>query len=126
MAFKYTKKVIEHFTKPRNTGEIKKPDAKATEGSPACGDMLTFTLKVDPKTKKITEIKFKSYGCASNIATASVLTTLVKGKTIEQAKKIKHEDVTKKLGELPQVKIHCSILAVETLKAAIKDYEDKH
>ncbi|MEO2154826.1 MAG: iron-sulfur cluster assembly scaffold protein [Nanoarchaeota archaeon] len=121
----YSDLVIEHFRNPRNVGEIKNADAVATEGSPACGDLVTIYLKVDPKTKKITDIKFKSYGCASNIATASIMTEVVKGKTIEEAKKITWKEITEALGGLPPVKVHCSVLAVDALKSAIKEYEKK-
>ena len=125
MAIEYTQKVIEHFTNPRNVGEIENPDGKAVEGSPACGDTISLTIKVDDATKIISDIKFKSYGCASNIATASVLTELAKGKTTQQAKKITWEKVKDELGGLPNIKIHCSVLAVDTLKAAIRNYERK-
>lgn len=125
MALKYTKDVIKHFKNPVNVGEIKNPDAQATEGSPACGDMMKVTMKIDKKTHKIKDIKFKSYGCASNIATASVITKLAKGKTIEEAKKLKWDTAAKELGNLPPVKMHCSVLAVNTIKAAIKNYEIK-
>jgi len=88
MPIPYTKLVIEHFKNPHNVGEIPDADVKVTEGSPACGDMITLYLKIDPETKKIVDVKFKSYGCASNIATASIITDLVKGKTVEEAKNI--------------------------------------
>jgi NifU-like protein involved in Fe-S cluster formation len=125
MAIEYTKKVIEHFQNPKNVGEIKNPDGKSLEGNPACGDMVGITLKVDDKTTRIKEIKFKSYGCASNIATASVVTELAKGKTIDDAKKISWKEVADELGGLPTIKVHCSVLAVDTLKSAIRDYEQK-
>lgn len=125
MAILYTKEVLKHFKNPKNVGIIKNADAKATEGSMACGDMVTIYLKIDDKSKKIKDIKFKSYGCASNIATASVLTELAKGKTIDEAKKINFNDITKKLGGLPPQKTHCSILATKTLESAIKNYEKK-
>ena len=123
---RYSEKVIKYFLNPVNVGEIPDADAKATEGSVACGDMVTIWLKVDPKTHVITDIKFKSYGCASNIATASVLTEMVKGKTIEEAKKIKFKDVTEELGGLPPIKLHCAVLAVDALRSAIQNYEERH
>ncbi|MGQ4832648.1 MAG: iron-sulfur cluster assembly scaffold protein [Candidatus Asgardarchaeia archaeon] len=123
---RYSEKVIKYFLNPVNVGEIPDADAKATEGSVACGDMVTIWLKVDPKTHKITDIKFKSYGCASNIATASILTEMVKGKTIEEAKKIKFKDVTEALGGLPPIKLHCAVLAVNALRSAIQNYEERH
>ena len=122
----YSKKVIKYFMHPKNVGEIKNPDAKATEGSLACGDMITIYLKIDSKTHVITDIKFKSYGCAANIATTSVMTEMVKGKTIQEAKKLEFKDITKALGGLPPMKIHCSILAIDGLKAAIRNYEERH
>jgi len=122
----YSKKVLEHFRNPRNVGEIEDPDGKAVEGSPACGDMVQLTLKVDEKTKKITDIKFKSYGCASNIATGSIITELAKGKTIDEAKKISWKTAAEELGGLPPVKAHCSVLAVSSLREAIRNYEERH
>ena len=125
MALQYSKKVLEYFMNPKNMGEIENADAQAEVGSPACGDVVYLTLKVDEKTQKIKDIKFKSYGCVSNIATASVITELAKGKTIEEAKKIGWKEIIDELGELPDQKVHCSILAVDALKAAIRDYENK-
>jgi len=122
----YSKKVIKYFTHPKNVGEIKNADGKSTEGSLACGDIVNIYLKVNPKTHVITDIKFKSYGCAANIATTSVMTEMVRGKTIEEAKKIKFSDITKALGGLPPVKIHCSVLAIDGLRSAIRNYEEKH
>ncbi|MGD2248032.1 MAG: iron-sulfur cluster assembly scaffold protein [Candidatus Methanofastidiosia archaeon] len=126
MPMPYTEKVIEHFKNPRNVGSMKEPDGKSTEGSPACGDMVSVYIKVDDKTKRITDIKFESYGCASNIATGSIITELAKGKTIEEAKNISWKQASEELGGLPPVKAHCSVLAVEGLRAAIRDYEEKH
>ena len=126
MAIKYSQKVIEHFTSPQNVGDIPEADATSTEGSPACGDMITYTLKINPETKVIEDIRFKSFGCASNIATASIATILAKGKKLEDVKKLKHSDVTQALDGLPAVKLHCSVLAVEGLKSAIHHYEVEH
>ncbi len=126
MAIKYSPTVIEHFTNPRNVGEIENPDASATEGSPACGDMLTFTLKVDPETHIIEDVRFRSYGCASNISTASMATVLAKGKTTEEVKEFNSKTIAEKLGGLPSVKMHCSVLAINGLKAAIKQWEISH
>ncbi len=122
----YTKLVIEHFKNPHNVGKIENPDVKVTEGSPACGDMLTLYLKVDPKTKKITDVKFQSFGCASNIATGSIITDLVKGKTIEEASKITWKDAADALGGLPPVKVHCSVLAADALHSAVEIYMEKN
>jgi nitrogen fixation NifU-like protein len=120
---KYTATVIEHFKNPRNVGEIENPDGNATVGSPACGDQVTVSLKV--KDNKIEDIKFLSYGCASNIATGSIVTELAKGKTVDAAKKMTWKDAVDELGGLPPVKVHCSVLAVDGLRAAINDYEEK-
>ncbi|MGD0152307.1 MAG: iron-sulfur cluster assembly scaffold protein [Thermacetogeniaceae bacterium] len=126
MPFPYSDTVLEHFRNPRNVGNIKNADGKATEGSPACGDMVSLYINVDSETKKITDIKFESYGCASNIATASIITELAKGKTLEEAKKITWKDASEALGGLPAIKAHCSVLAVEGLRSAIQNYEEKH
>ncbi|KNZ41913.1 iron-sulfur cluster assembly scaffold protein [Acetobacterium bakii] len=126
MASPYNDIVLEHFKNPRNTGKIEDADGKATEGSPACGDMVSLYLKVDPETKIITDIKFESYGCASNIATGSIITELAKGKTIDEAKKITWKEASEALGGLPKIKTHCSVLAVEVLRSAIQNYEEKH
>ncbi len=126
MKFPYSDKVLEHFRNPRNVGRIEDADGKAVEGSPACGDMVAVYIKVDPETKVITDIKFESYGCASNIATGSIITELAKGKTIEEAKKITWKQAAEALGGLPPIKAHCSVLAVEGLRAAIQNYEERH
>ena len=126
MKFPYNEKVLEHFRHPRNVGKIKNADGKAMEGSPACGDMVSVQIKVDEKTKRIQDIKFESYGCASNIATGSIITELAKGKTLEEAKKISWKRASDELGGLPPIKTHCSVLAVEGLRSAIRNYEEKH
>jgi len=117
---------MEHFRHPRNVGRIEGADAKSVEGSPACGDMVAVYLKVDPETHVITDIKFESYGCASNIATGSIITELAKGKTIEEAKRITWKEASEALGGLPPIKTHCSVLAVDGLRAAIENYEERH
>jgi len=126
MKFPYSDKVLEHFKNPRNVGELEDPDGKGTEGSPACGDMVSVTITVDEKSSIITDIKFQSYGCASNIATGSIITELAKGKTLDEAKKITWKEAADALGGLPPIKAHCSVLAVEGLRAAISDYEERH
>lgn len=126
MKFPYTDKVLEHFRNPKNVGKLEDPDGKGLEGSAACGDMVAVYLKVNPETNVIEDIKFESYGCASNIATASIITEMAKGKTIADAKKITWQEATDELGGLPPVKRHCSVLAVEGLRSAIRDYEEKH
>lgn len=125
MALKYTEKTIDHFTKPRNLGTIDHADAEATEGSPACGDMVNYTLKINPETLIIEDIKFRSYGCASNIATASIATEMVMGKHIDEVKSMGTTQAANELGGLPPVKMHCSVLAINGIKAAIREYEKK-
>ena len=122
----YSDKVLELFQNPKNVGEMENPDARAKEGSPACGDMVVLYLKVDDDTKEVTDIKFKSYGCASNIATGSIITEMVKGKTIEEAKNVTWRDAADELGGLPSIKRHCSVLAADALHEAIRDYEERH
>jgi NifU-like protein involved in Fe-S cluster formation len=117
---------MEHFRNPHNVGQIENPDAEATEGSPACGDMVAVYLKVDEETKRIQDVKFESYGCASNIATGSIITDLAKGKTLEEAKQITWQEASEALGGLPSIKTHCSVLAVDALRAAIQNYEERH
>jgi NifU-like protein involved in Fe-S cluster formation/metal-sulfur cluster biosynthetic enzyme len=126
MKFPYTDIVLEHFRHPRNVGKIENPDGKATEGSPACGDMVSVYIKVDPKTNTIADAKFESYGCASNIATGSIITELAKGKTLDEAKNITWKEASDALGGLPKIKAHCSVLAVEGLRSAIQNYEERH
>lgn len=121
---KYTKLVLKHFRSPKNIGKIKNADAKATEGSVVCGDMMTMYLKI--KNNIIKDAKFESYGCAANIATASILTTMIKGKTVEEAEKLTWKDIIKQLGGLPPLKFHCSNLAIETLHSAIKKWKKKN
>jgi len=122
----YSEKVLDHFMNPRNVGTIEKPDAIATEGSPACGDQVTLYLKVNPDSHIIEDIKFQSYGCASNIATGSIITEMAKGQTIEKASDISWKEAASELDGLPPQKMHCSVLAVDTLRLAIKNYEISH
>lgn len=126
MPLPYSAIVMEHFRNPRNVGRIEDADAKGVEGSPACGDMVAVYLKVDPETHVITDIKFESYGCASNIATGSIITELAKGKTLEEAKSITWKQASEALGGLPPIKTHCSVLAVDGLRAAIQNYRERH
>ena len=121
MSLNYSKKVMEHFLHPRNIGEMKNYDGFAEVGNPVCGDQLDFYIKV--KYGKIKDVKFLSFGCASNISTASILTEKVKGMTVEVAKNFDWNKIVKDLGGLPKQKVHCSILAVDGLKKAIEDYE---
>jgi len=123
MALNYTKKTMNHFLKPKNIGQISKPDGYAQIGNMVCGDQLDFFIKV--KDGKIKDVKFLSFGCASNIATASVMTEKVKGMTLEEAKKYPWKSIVDDLGGLPSQKVHCSVMAVQGLQKAIKDYEER-
>src|SRR5680860_64622 len=122
MSLNYTKKTLDHFLKPKNIGKIKKPDGYAQIGNMVCGDQLDFFLKVEKG--RIKDVKFLSFGCASNIATASVLTEKVKGMTIEKAKGYAWKKIVDDLGGMPPQKVHCSVMAVEGLKKAIINYEE--
>jgi nitrogen fixation NifU-like protein len=122
----YSETVLEHFRHPRNVGKIENADGKAIEGSPACGDMVSVYISVEPKTNTISDVKFESYGCASNIATGSIITELAKGKTLDEAKKITWQEASEALGGLPKIKAHCSVLAIEGLRSAIENYEERH
>lgn len=125
MSLNYTKKTIDNFLKPKNIGKIKNADAYIEIGNMICGDMLAFSMKVTKK-RVIKDIKFLSFGCASNIATASVMTEKVKGMTIDEAKEYKWDEIVKELGGLPQQKIHCSIMAIEGLEKVIAEWEKNH
>jgi len=116
----YSKEVIDHYENPRNVGEIEEPDGVGTVGNPACGDVMKLTIKVE--NDRIVDVKFKTFGCGAAIATSSMVTELVKGKTMEEALKISNQTVARALGGLPKVKMHCSVLAEDALKAAIEDY----
>ncbi|MGD0495399.1 MAG: Fe-S cluster assembly scaffold protein NifU [Candidatus Bathyarchaeia archaeon] len=116
----YTEKVMEHFRNPRNMGEIPDADGIGTVGNPVCGDLMTIYIKV--KDGRLEDIKFKTFGCGSAIATSSMITELAKGKTLEEGMKITRANVADSLGGLPPVKMHCSNLAADALHAAIEDY----
>ena len=123
----YSKQLIDHYEKPRNVGSMDKKDptvGTGLVGAPACGDVMKLQIKVDDETKKITDAKFKTFGCGSAIASSSLVTEWVKGKTTEEAKEIKNTSIANELA-LPPVKIHCSVLSEDAIKAAIKDYEVK-
>jgi nitrogen fixation NifU-like protein len=119
----YSKEVMDHFTAPRNVGEIKDADGKGEIGNPTCGDMMTFYIKV--KDNIIEDIKFKTFGCGAAIAVSSMVSEMAKGKTIDEALKITNKDVAKELGGLPKNKLHCSNLGADALRAAIEDYKKK-
>ena len=115
---------MDHFMNPRNVGVIPDADGEGTEGNPTCGDVMKLQIKVNPSTGVIEDARFKTYGCGSAIASSSLVTEWVKGKTLDQATEIKNTSIAEELA-LPPVKIHCSILAEDAIKAAIKDYQLK-
>ena len=124
----YSDRVIDHYENPRNVGKLDPDDisvGSGTVGAPACGDVMRLQIKVDDATGIITDARFKTYGCGSAIASSSLVTEWVKGKTLAEATTIKNTDIAQELA-LPPVKIHCSILAEDAIKAAIEDYRKKH
>jgi nitrogen fixation protein NifU and related proteins len=124
----YSDKVIDHYENPRNVGSFAKDDptvGTGMVGAPACGDVMKLQIKVDDDTGIITDAKFKTYGCGSAIASSSLVTEWLKGKTLDQAGTIKNSSIAEELA-LPPVKIHCSILAEDAIKAAVDDYRNRH
>ncbi len=119
----YSEKVMDHFMEPRNMGDIKDADAVGTVGNPACGDVMRLYIKVDGG--KITDAKFKTFGCGAAIATSSMATEMVKDKSLDEALEITNEAVAEALDGLPPNKMHCSVLAQEAIEAAIKNYKEK-
>lgn len=119
----YNEKVIEHYANPRNVGEIVDPSGVGEVGNPVCGDIMRMYLKIEDNV--IVDVKFKTFGCGAAIASSSVSTEMIKGKTVEEALKLTNKDVINELGGLPPVKLHCSVLAEEAIKKAIADYYKK-
>lgn len=124
MTLGYSKEVMKHFMHPKNMGEIKNPDGIGKVGNPVCGDIMWIYIKVD-KNQRIKDIKFKTFGCAAAIATSSMLTILAKGKKIDDAEKLTMKDIAKSLKGLPPIKMHCSDMAIDALRLAIKEYRKR-
>jgi nitrogen fixation NifU-like protein len=122
----YSEKVMEHFQNPRNIGEIEDADGIGDVGNPQCGDQMRLTIKVDAAQRTITDIRFRTFGCGAAIASSSMITELVKGKTIEEALRVSNKSVVEELGGLPPVKMHCSVLAEQGIAMALLDYFKKH
>ena len=122
----YSAKVMDHFQNPRNVGEIEDASGVGTVGNAKCGDIMRIYLDIDDKTHVIRDCKFKTFGCGAAVATSSMATELVKGKTIEEAMGITNKAVMEALDGLPPVKVHCSLLAEEAIHAALWDYAEKH
>ncbi len=123
MAPAYSEKVLEHFRNPRNVGELENPDGIGVEGNPVCGDLMEIHIKVEDD--RIADIRFKTFGCGSAIATSSMVTELAKGKTLDEALEITRQTVADELDGLPKQKMHCSNLAADALHKAIEDYRKK-
>lgn len=119
----YSPKLMEHFRKPRNMGQMKNPDGVGKVGNPVCGDVMYLYIKV--KDDRIANIKWETFGCAAAIGTSSIITEMAKGKTLDDALKITKKDVADELGGLPAIKMHCSVLSTDALKGAIEDYRKK-
>ena len=126
MALNYSEKVMDHFANPRNVGEIENPDGVGEAGNPKCGDIMKIYLKVNDETKIIEDVKFKTFGCASAIASSSMATELIKGKSIQEAWDLTNSAVAEALDGLPPIKMHCSVLAEEAIHEALNDYRAKH
>jgi nitrogen fixation protein NifU and related proteins len=116
----YSEKVMEHFTNPRNVGELENPDGVGTVGNPVCGDIMKFTIRVEDG--RVAEVKFRTFGCGAAIAVSSIVSEMAVGKTVEEALRITNKDVAKELDGLPRNKLHCSNLGADALRLAIEDY----
>ena len=122
----YTDTVMDHFMHPRNVGEIPDADGVGQVGNAKCGDIMRMYIQVDPETQVITDVKFNTFGCGSAIATSSMATEMIKGKTIDEVLAVTNRQVVEALGGLPAHKLHCSVLAEESIKSAIKNYYDRN
>jgi nitrogen fixation NifU-like protein len=121
--FDYSQKVMEHFANPKNVGEIENPDGVGTVGNPTCGDLMSFYIKVDDG--RLSDVKFKTFGCGAAIAVSSMVSEMAKGKTLDEAMNITNKMVANELGGLPPNKLHCSNLGADALHKAIEDYQNK-
>ncbi|MBQ7196676.1 MAG: Fe-S cluster assembly scaffold protein NifU [Synergistaceae bacterium] len=126
MALDYSQKVMDHFINPRNVGEIPDADGVGEAGNPKCGDIMKIYLKVNPETKVIDDVKFKTFGCASAIASSSMATEMIKGRTVDEAWNLTNNAVAEALDGLPPIKMHCSVLAEEAIHTALNDYRAKN
>ena len=122
----YSEKVMDHFRNPRNVGSLDDADGIGEVGNDKCGDIMRMYIKVDKDTQIITDVKFMTFGCGSAIATSSIATELIKGQPVSKALELSNKAVVEALDGLPAYKLHCSVLAEEAIKAAVKDYYDKH
>ena len=122
----YTEKVMDHFQNPRNVGKMEDADGVGEVGNAKCGDIMRMYIKVNPEDQTISDVKFNTFGCGSAIATSSMATEMIKGKKIDEALELSNRAVVEALDGLPPAKIHCSVLAEEAVKAAVKDYYDKN
>lgn len=122
----YSEKVMDHFQHPRNVGKLPDADGVGEVGNAKCGDIMRMYIQVDPETQVITDVKFNTFGCGSAIATSSMATEMIKGKTVDEALAVTNRQVVDALGGLPAHKLHCSVLAEESIKSAVKDYYDRN
>jgi nitrogen fixation NifU-like protein len=122
----YSEKVMDHFQNPRNVGKMEDASGVGEVGNAKCGDIMRMYIKVDPETQVITDVKFNTFGCGSAIATSSMATEMIKGKEVSEALKLSNKAVVEALDGLPPAKIHCSVLAEEAVRAAVKDYYDRN
>lgn len=125
--YNFTETVLEHFKNPRNVGEIADADAVGSVGSAVCGDTINLTLKVEDKDERIVDARFQTFGCAAAIASSSIATEMMKGRTLDEAaQEVTRDAIVSALGGLPEAKVHCSVLAADALQAAVADYRKRH